>query len=127
METLPFHLRRCQIHVRTSPDGELQLKGFGPRAMHRFDLLLRMALCCKVRLDCLDKDRGESSDVTVGNIVSGSDAVRLILLEAGMSQGNLLLVVEPGLVIGAKTCVQNPLFEPKVTVRQVLGEWVAFG
>src|ERR1700733_11328130 len=54
-------------------------------------------------------------------------SVGLILLHCSMAECNLLLVVEPILVIGLRTCIHDPLLEAKITFRQIFRERVSFG
>ena len=44
-----------------------------------------------------------------------------------MAQGNFLLIIEPDLIIGPQTGVQNPLLESLVAGLQIVWEWISLG
>lgn len=55
----------------------------------------------------------------------GLYAISLILLRVVMAEGNLHLVVEPVLVVGASTGIESPLTETLAYSTQVVGNWLA--
>jgi hypothetical protein len=54
-----------------------------------------------------------------------SDTVHLVFFQAGMAEGNFLLIIDPGVIIRPQTGIQNPLLESLVAGRQIVGEWIS--
>jgi hypothetical protein len=62
-----------------------------------------------------------------GDVRRGANVIHFVLLQRGMSQRDLLLIVDPVLIVGAEAGVQNPLPKTQVAVLQVLRNGIAFG
>ena len=118
---LPFVLRFCEIHVETRPQGDLQLERAAPRAMHGVDFLLGVVCVGKIGPDGVVQHGDKGGDVAEGDIRGGLDAIGLVLLQARMPEGDLLLIVQPVLIVRTQASIQNPLLEPQIALSKVLG------
>jgi len=95
--------------------------------MHAFDDFSGVAGGCEIRLDGLVHDRDERDDVRQWDEGRGLDSVGLVLFEGGVAQGDLLLVIEPILIVGAQAGVLDPLLEAEIAFGEVFGVGIPSG
>ena len=84
---------------------------FPPGVVHAADDLRRVAFLREIRLH-RNHDRGaESEQVAGANVPEGMPVIRLIFFRAMMAQADLVLIVEPGLIVLGVRGVEDPLAE----------------
>src|ERR1700719_4715178 len=88
--------------------------------MHPLDVLGRMAFRGEKWLDGVVDYCRKRDHVPQWNIRGGFHVVGLVLLYAGVAQRDLLLIIEPILVVAPETSVQNPLPESQPTLSRVV-------
>src|SRR4029077_3179752 len=88
--------------------------------MHPLNLLGRMAFRAEKWLDGVVDHCRKRDHVPQWNIRGGFHVVRLVLFYAGVAQCDLLLIIEPILIVAPETSVQNPLPEPQPTLSRVV-------
>src|SRR5918911_768730 len=104
---LPF------LYVRVGPQGDLHDHRLEPSIVHLVHVLCGVPPVGEKRLyGCRDRvDEGD--DVAQRDVVRRIvSPVGLVLLGAGVTEGGLVVVVEPLLVIRTPAGVENPLAEP---------------
>ena len=74
-----------------------------------------MTLACEVGANGFVEHGDESDDVAIGNVIRRLDTIGDILLHCGVSQRDLLLIVQPVLIVGSKTSVENPLAKAEIS------------
>src|SRR5271168_2537786 len=94
--------------------------------MHPIDLVCRVSFVREIWLDGVIQHSGKCDDVTERDMSRRSDSIGLVLPETGVSQRNLLLIIEPVLIIGAKARIKDPLLKAKIALRKVLRDRVSF-
>ena len=77
--------------------------------MHPVDVFGGVAFGGEIGFDGLVHDGDEGDDVAQGDIGRGADVVGLILFEAGVTECDLLLIVDPVLIVGAQAGVEDPI------------------
>lgn len=95
--------------------------------MYLVDFFNRMPIGRQIRLDGLVHDGDKSDNVTKRNKRRRLHSIDFVLLNGRMPQCNLLLVVEPVLIVGPQARIQNPLLKAEIAGRQVFGDGVSLG
>jgi hypothetical protein len=81
----------------------------------------------EVRFDGLIHDRDKGHNVAERHKRGRLNSVNLVLSCARVSQRNLLLIVDPVLIVRSQASVQDPLFKTQITPCQILGDWGPLG
>src|ERR1700677_594658 len=119
---LPLVLRFGEIHIEAGPQRDLQLEGTAPRTMHPVDDLRWVPRACEIGLDGFVQHCDKCCDVSEGDVRGGLDTICLILLKARVPESDLLLIIQPVLVVRTQAGIQNPLLKAQITLRKILRE-----
>jgi len=116
----PFVWGLMSICVGYGPERQLELDRFTPCLMHSIHFVGGMILRGEIWLDGFIDDGDKADDVSERNVWGGADVISFIFLQRGVAECDLLLVVEPFLVIGSKTGVEDPLLEAEIAFREIV-------
>lgn len=100
------------FHIRLAPERDLKDDRFHPRLMHLLDLLYAVALLCQEWFQRSHDRIDERRQIAIADIVNRGDFVSLILGGAVMASPDLVLVVQPFLIVVGRRRIENPLAEP---------------
>jgi hypothetical protein len=88
--------------------------------MHSIHFVGRMILCGEIRFDGFVYYRDKADDVAEWDVGSRTDVVGFVFLQRGVAKGDLLLIVEPVLIVGAEAGVDDPLLESQIALGEVV-------
>src|SRR6476619_2088365 len=109
-----------------APQRHLKQAGFYPCSIHLLNVLSGVTFLSKKRLERKGHRKDEREEITKRDDFSGcSRIVRTVLLGAMMPQADLVLIVEPFLVVFRTGRVENPLAEPLAHAAQIITERLA--
>src|SRR5580698_7630369 len=94
--------------------------------MHFFYVFRGVTLGGEKGLDRLVYDGDEGKNVSQRDVRRRLHSICLVLFDAGVAEGDFLLIVEPVLVVRAEAGVENPLFEAAIAFREVVRKRIAF-
>ncbi len=108
-----------------APQGELEEARLHPRCVHLLDILGRVALLPEERAKRERHGEDEREKVAEGHDRRRAGLIGLVLLRAVMPEPDLVLIVEPRLVVLRARGVEDPLAEPLADRTEVLAERLA--
>ena len=112
-------------HIRMAPQRHLQEARLDPRDVHFLDVLGGVPLLGEERLERKRHGEDQQEQVAEGHDLGRGRAVGAVLLRAVVAEADLVLVVQPLLVVLRSGCVEDPLTEALADGTQVVTERLA--
>ncbi len=108
------------LNIGLAPQDDLEQHGLQPGLVHLVHLLGAVPLLGKEGLESGRDGVNKGGQVAITHVIDGVHPIRAILARPGMAQPDLVLVIEPGLVVVGPSCIENPLSKTFADGRQVV-------